>query len=424
MVTISVSIMVTASCTHASSSVTVSVKLSFIAPDPWPPLDGDSLLELLGHMTQGTLQAVSAVSKELKRVAYDPAVPGRPWSSIDMAKWPFFLKEKKHVDATAAADAMPDGIDQWIATTFLHGIGTAWSTSTVSTSEPTDRDVIAAVRQAGVLLKTLTCNPTLLTDNLFVQIGASATNLTALDLSTPKGMFSSTETDLTDAAMASIGATLLCLTRLTLSHHMTKVTDDGVMLLLQNLGAGLKQLRVPLPMCTELTLRYVGQYCSQLTDLDIDNLGSRIGRRTGNDVSALGPAAEPELHRIFEANGNTLEHINLGYGCVVDVLNSTMIQMMTSLPRHKLRSFRGVRLSLCGGGFPSPRGRLELILPQDSPVLGYAKEKNIDVVLMDDLTEQVWELFTWYFNAATSLSIDDVGAEHIGVLNDFDLERG
>ena len=57
-------------------------------------------------------------------------------------------------------------------------------------------------------------------------------------------------------------------------------------------------------------------------------------------------------------------------------------------------------------------------------MLGYAKGKNIDVVHMDDLTKQVWELFTWYFNAATSLSIDDVGAERIGVLNDFDLERG
>jgi len=391
---------------------TVSVKVSFTAADPWPPLDGDSLLELLGHMSQGTLQAVGAVSKELRRLAYDPAVPGQPWSSIDMAKWPFFGEEKKRRDAVAAAGAMEDGIEKRMACCFF---------SAVPGDRPdaSDSDVRVAVRLAGPLLKTITCSPAKLTDGVFASIGAAAPNLTALDLSSPKG-FGVAESYLTNEGMARIGATLPRLSRLSLSHRMGEVTDEGALLLLQALGAGLKQLRVPLPMCTELTLRYVGQFCSQLTHLDIDGLGSRIGRRTGNEVSALGPAAEPELHRIFDATGHTLEHINFGWGCVVDVLNSTLIKMMSTMPRHRLKSFRGVRLSL--GAFSVDR--LELLLPQDSPVLAYATSRDINnVVLMTDLTPPVWELFTWYFHSAESLTVDDVGAEQIGVLNNFELRR-
>ena len=69
--------------------------------------------------------------------------------------------------------------------------------------------------------------------------------------------------------------------------------------------------------------------------------------------------------------------------------------------------------------------RLELLLPQDSPVLAYATSRDINnVVLMTDLTPPVWELFTWYFHSAESLTVDDVGAEQIGVLNNFELRGG
>ena len=412
MVTISIS---------AQSTVAVNVKLSFAkpgAPDPWPPLDGDTLLELLGHMSQGTLQAVGAVSKELKRLAYDPSVPNQPWSCIDMGAWPFFLKEKKQRDAVAAAKAMEDGLEKWFAQMGVTD-GTSWGDG--ADVGAADHGVLAAVRLAGALLKTLRCSPIHLTDNGLARIGLAAPNLTALDLS-EMPFSSSNAIHLTDEGIASIGATLPCLSRLSLSFRMDQITDEGVRLLLQGQGAHLEQLTIPLPRATELTLRFIGQFCSKLTYLNIDNLGRLAERHNGvlNDSSRLGPAAEPELLSIFEANGKTLEHLNLGFGCVVDVLNSTLIKMMACMPRHQLKSFRGVRLSLG----PLEFGLLELLLPQDSPVPAYAHDNDINNnLILSDLTSPIWELFTWYFHSATSLRIDDIGAENMGVYNDFDLRR-
>ena len=284
-----------------------------------------------------------------------------------------------------------------------------------------DHGVLAAVRLAGALLKTLRCSPIHLTDNGLARIGLAAPNLTALDLS-EMPFSSSNAIHLTDEGIASIGATLPCLSRLSLSFRMDQITDEGVRLLLQGQGAHLEQLTIPLPRATELTLRFIGQFCSKLTYLNIDNLGRLAERHNGvlNDSSRLGPAAEPELLSIFEANGKTLEHLNLGFGCVVDVLNSTLIKMMACMPRHQLKSFRGVRLSLG----PLEFGLLELLLPQDSPVPAYAHDNDINNnLILSDLTSPIWELFTWYFHSATSLRIDDIGAENMGVYNDFDLRR-
>ena len=52
-------------------------------------LGHDELLHIAGCLNQGDLKALAATCTRLLQLAYDPRVPGKPWSFVDMDFWPF-----------------------------------------------------------------------------------------------------------------------------------------------------------------------------------------------------------------------------------------------------------------------------------------------------------------------------------------------
>ena len=383
-------------------------------------LGHDELLHIAGCLNQGDLKALAATCTRLLQLAYDPQVPGKPWSFVDMDFWPFTrirMKPKDEMElmvANAFARLSQKRAEQSKVTVCC---GVPASNPAQADLERSGRaavsaeDIQRALRRITDHLVVFRCRM-MATDEHFRPL-AACHKLKALCLG---ATCSRSQSSVTDVGLMH----LTSLERLE-QLHMTGFNNMTIRGLRPLLGHGLRNLDLAKLSSQHLTvqqvLRALSEMCPHLEELDLSGF-----YRRGADVPASGAFAE--LSSFLASTGNSLRRLNLGFGIVTS--NAVLAALMGFIPPGQLEHFQGAR----------PRGtcvgveHASEIVPdlQDAPYVAEVQNTGPDAMQAWDgamgsfgwlLDSRMWTVFTTRFNTAQFLFVDDVFTSVFGELDEI-----
>ena len=394
-------------------------------------LGRDELLHVAGFLGQSDLKALAATCTRLLQLAYDPQVPGKPWSSIDMKFWPFIVCVE------------PDGDSSWSRIRLLmagNNFGRSAShRRIIGGNIPTDvpccrfpastlaqtglrrlrvqdanaEDIQAAVHRVAGHLEVFRCH-TMATDEYFGPL-ASCHKLRVLCLETSGRSQSTAWGDTGLAQLRSIRN----LEQLYLAGF-PGMTIQGLQPLLR---PGLRILDLGKLNSRHIQMQQVlhalAESCPHLEELD---LGGLYPLR-GEDV----PVSEEieGLVALVKSIGNSLRRLNLGHG--IDTSDKVLAAIMAFIPSGQLELFSGARFypKIAGARIHQDVHVAQIVsYLQNSPYVAEV-QNNIGQDTQQaweeamgsegwDLNSRMWTAFITHFHTAQLLHVDNSYAAYSG----------